>query len=113
MYSTISGVTIAALLHSGCKYNLHSRETIAAYCSAHLKSDWLNMIIFNSFANGTTAGRGALNFLGDKQIQSQVPLRGCEPEVSIFVSNPFSFKARVSQVRSCINGSPPVITTRP
>src|SRR5665647_1959447 len=113
MYPIISGVTMGALSHSGCKNNLHCGETIAAYCSAHRKSDWLKITTFNSFANGTTSGRGALNFLGDRQIQSQAPLNGCAPDVSILVSNPFSFNAAVSAVRSCINGSPPVITTRP
>ena len=86
---------IAALSHSGCRYNLHSDDTSAAYCSAHLKSDSLNTTTFNSLAKGTTSGRGDLNFFGDKQIQSQVPLSGCAPEVSILVSNPFSFSALV------------------
>src|SRR5438067_2408198 len=71
------------------------------------------MTTFNSFAKGTTSCSGALNFFGDKQIQSQVPLNGCEPDVSILASNPLSLNVAVSHVRSCNNGSPPVITTSP
>ena len=85
MYSMIIGVTSEALSHSGCRYNLQSAETKAAYFSAQAKSELLKTTIFNSLANGKIPGRGALNFLGDKQIQSQCPLKGEEPEVSIFL----------------------------
>ena len=46
-------------------------ETSAAYFSAHSKSDLLKMTTFNSFASGKISGNGALNFFGDRQIQSQ------------------------------------------
>src|SRR5215212_1592010 len=107
----ISGVISVALSHSGCKYNLQLSLTSTAYFSAQSKSDLLKTTIFNSFANGIIAGRGALNFFGDKQIQSHLPLNGCAPEVSIFVFNPADCNSRVNSSRLCIKGSPPVITT--
>ncbi len=82
------GVTTSALYHSGCKYNLHSSETKAAYFSAQAKSDWLNTIIFNSSACNKMPDKGGLNFFGERHIQPHFPLTGCEPEVSILVVNP-------------------------
>ena len=66
----INGVISAALSHSGWKKSLHDGETNAAYFSAQSKSLLLKTTIFNSFANGMIPGNGALNFFGDKQIQS-------------------------------------------
>src|SRR4051812_43378364 len=104
----ISGVTIGDLLHSGCRNNLQAGETRAAYFSAHSKSLLLKITTFNSLASGKISGRGALNFLGDKQIQSQEPLTGQAPEVSILVAKPAACRESVSASRLCINGSPPV-----
>ena len=73
MYSMICGVICAALSHSGCKYNLQLSLTIAAYFSAQSKSELLKTTIFNSWAKGITSSNGALNFLGERQIQSQPP----------------------------------------
>src|SRR6266487_6927690 len=107
----MKGIICAALSHSGCKYNLQEDETSAAYFSAHAKSDLLKMITFNSFAFGKISGNGALNFLGDKQIQLHLPLNGYAPEVSICVFKPAFCNSFVSSSRLCIKGSPPVITT--
>ena len=54
--------------------SLHAGETSAAYFSAQSKSDLLKITIFNSLANGIISGNGALNFFGDKQIQSHYHL---------------------------------------
>src|SRR5687768_6355681 len=69
------------------------------------------MIIFNSFASLITSGSGSLNFLGDKHIQSQLPLKGEDPEVSILVCSPASCNSFVSSSKLCSSGSPPVMTT--
>ncbi len=50
--------------------------TWSACSSAHRKSLLLNTITFSSPANGKISGLGDLNFLGDKQIQSQLPESG-------------------------------------
>ena len=68
------------------------------------------MIIFSSLASGRISGRGALNFLGERQIQSHLPESGAEPDVSICVLKPLACRASVSGVQSCNSGSPPVIT---
>src|SRR5690606_2514313 len=112
MYSIIKGVTCAALSHSGCRYSLQPEDTCAAYFSAHSKSDLLKITTFSSLASGRFSDSGALNFLGDKQTQSQSPVNGCAPEVSILVCNPAAFNDLVKGSRLCIEGSPPVITTR-
>ena len=44
------GNTVFDLPHSGCKNSLHPALTIAAYCSAHAKSDLLYTTTFNSSA---------------------------------------------------------------
>jgi len=72
----INGVISADLSHSGCKKSLQVCETSPAYFSAQSKSLLLKTTIFNSFASETIPGNGALNFFGDKQIQSHVPLSG-------------------------------------
>src|SRR5215204_7221217 len=69
------------------------------------------MTTFNSLACGRISGNGALNFFGETVIQSHEPDRGELPEVSIWVFRPAACKALVKKVSSCINGSPPVITT--
>src|SRR6185295_14510509 len=104
----ICGVMMADLLHSGCRYSLQAGETRAAYFSAHSKSLLLNTTTFSSLASGNISGSGALNFLGERQIQSQEPLTGQAPEVSILVANPAACRASVNASRLCINGSPPV-----
>ncbi len=78
-------VITGALLHSGCKYSLQWGETCAAYFSAQPKSDLLNTTIFNSLASGKHSTKGALNFFGERVIQSQMPLNDELPEVSICV----------------------------
>src|SRR3954468_9503776 len=85
IYSTINGVTAAALLHSGCRYNLQEGAAKAAHFSAQAKSDLLKTTTFSSLAYGMFSVNGYLNFLGESVIQSQVPERGDEPEVSICV----------------------------
>src|SRR5688500_11666126 len=67
-------------------------------------------MILSSFAIRAIVGAGALNFFGEKQIQSQTPLTGYTPEVSMCVLMPASFRDLVRTVRSYISGSPPVIT---
>ncbi len=79
---------IATLSHSGCKYNLQGGVTRAAYFSAQSRSEGLNTMIFSSFAKGKISGNGALNFFGDKHIQSHSPLKGYAPDVSILVCKP-------------------------
>src|SRR5688572_3120601 len=54
---------------------------------------------------------GALNFLGEKQTQSHVPVKGYAPEVSMLVRSPAFFNSLVNTARSYMAGSPPVITT--
>src|SRR5947209_18397685 len=98
----IIGVTCAALSHSGCRYNLQEGETKASSFSAQLRSDLLKTTIFNSLANGTTSGTGALNFFGESVIQSQFPERGELLEVSICFFNTSLLKTSVSSVRSSI-----------
>src|SRR4030095_13271815 len=107
----IWGVISGALSHSGCKKSLHDGETNAAYFSAQSKSLLLKTMIFNSFASGIISGNGALNFFGDKQIQSHLPLSGYAPDVSICVLNPADCNSLARSVRSCSKGSPPVTTT--
>ena len=107
----IIGVTMEAFSHSGCRYSLQFLETNAAYFSAQSKSDILKTTTFSSSAFCNISGKGALNFLGERHIQSQFPVNGDEPDVSIFVLRPAACNALVSSVRSCINGSPPVTTT--
>src|SRR5215218_2448857 len=107
----IKGVTTDALLHSGCRYSLHCGETCAAHFSAQAKSDLLYTTIFNSLAFEITSGNGSLNFLGERVIQSQLPDKGELPEVSMCVFKPAICSSLVNSVRSCIKGSPPVITT--
>ena len=107
----MSAVISSDLLHSGCKYNLQLGETCAANSSPHLKSVLLKTMIFSSFAKGTTSGNGALNFFGERHIQSHDPESGEEPEVSIFVCKPTACNLFVSVVRLCSKGSPPVTTT--
>src|SRR5687767_4368134 len=111
MYSMISGVITEAFSHSGCKYNLQCGETWPVNFSAHSKSDLLNITTLSSCASGRICDKGDLNFFGERQIQSHTPLNGCAPEVSICIFNPASWKTEVSSSRSCIKGSPPVITT--
>ena len=65
---------------------MHEGDTCAAYFSAHSKSDLLKTTIFNSLAFSITSNKGSLNFLGERQIQSQLPLKGLEPLVSILIS---------------------------
>src|SRR6187455_58508 len=100
IYSMINGIISAALSHSGCKKSLHDGETNAAYFSAQSKSLLLKTTIFNSLANGIIPSNGALNFFGDKQIQSHEPLNGCAPDVSIFVFKPAACNSFVNSVRS-------------
>src|SRR6188474_2355214 len=107
----INGVISAALSHSGCRKSLHDGATNAAYFSAQSKSLLLKTTIFNSFASGIIPDNGALNFFGDKQIQSHVPLNGYAPDVSICVFKPDCFSSLVNSSRLCIKGSPPVTTT--
>src|SRR3954447_17954169 len=68
------------------------------------------MMTFNSLAAASASGVGALNFFGDTHIQSHVPLKANDPEVSIFVSKPAVCNCHVNSSRLCISGSPPVIT---
>src|SRR5665213_1578027 len=68
------------------------------------------MIIFSSFAFIRISGNGGLNFLGERQIQSHVPVSGEEPEVSIFTAKPSFFNSEVNSSRLYKVGSPPVIT---
>src|SRR5690606_39937040 len=56
------------------------------------------------------SSQGSLNFLGEKHIQSQCPLTGYTPEVSILVLKPAWRKRFVRAFRLYIRGSPPVIT---
>src|SRR5579871_3748572 len=105
----INGVTTDDLLHSGCRNNLHFGETSVAFFSAHSKSLLLNTTTFNSSAVSKISGVGALNFFGEKQIQSQSPLNGLDPDVSICVLKPALRKDFVSCVQSCMSGSPPVM----
>src|SRR5665213_239623 len=56
------------------------------------------------------SGKGGLNFFGERHIQSQLPVKGDEPEVSIFVANPSSCNVEVNSSRLYRVGSPPVIT---
>ena len=82
----------------------------AAHCSAQSKSDLIVDDHFEFVCQGGMAGRGALNFFGERQIQSHSPLRGQAPEVSIWVANPAWRRLRVRAVQSCMSGSPPVMT---
>src|ERR1044072_1685034 len=106
----ISGVISAAFSHSGCRYSLQCLLAMAACFSAQAKSDLLKITTFSSCACAQISGRGVLNFLGDSVIQSHCPLRGDEPEVSIWVRNPRLCSALHKALRLCIKGSPPVIT---
>src|SRR5689334_4492491 len=66
---------------------------------------------FSSSAFINTSARGFLNFFGETQIQSQLPDNGYAPDVSRNISTFCFLSSLVSNVRSCISGSPPVITT--
>src|SRR5262245_547602 len=68
-YSTIKGITLLYTLYSGCRKSLQFLPTSAACSSAHLKSLLLYMITFSSPAFFKTSFNGALNFLGETQIQ--------------------------------------------
>ncbi len=68
-------------------------------------------MIFNSLAFSNIEAWGALNFFGERQTQSQVPVSGYTPEVSTCVFRAELFNEAVSAVRSYITGSPPVTTT--
>src|SRR5687767_10719149 len=67
-------------------------------------------MIFNSLAFSKIEGCGTLNFFGEKQTQSQLPLKGYAPDVSIWVLSPAFFSETVNGPSSYIAGSPPVIT---
>src|SRR5690606_27420895 len=89
-YSMIRGVISAAFDHSGCRYNLQLLLTCAACSSAHAKSLLLKTITLSSPATSNTSFCGALNFFGERQTQSQCPLNGYAPDVSIKVFIPAS-----------------------
>src|SRR5579863_10222599 len=108
----IMGVTAADLLHSGWRNRRQPGLVREAHFSAQSKSDLLKMTTFSSLATVAIPGRGALNFFGERQIQSHSPLRGHAPEVSIWVANPAWRSWWVRAEQSCIRGSPPVITAR-
>ena len=55
--------------------------------------------------------KGFLNFFGEKQIQSKSPVKGWVPDVSIWIFLSSFLRAFVRSDKSCIRGSPPVITT--
>src|SRR5947207_1759405 len=96
--------------HSGCRNNSQVRLTLAACSSAQSKSLLLKTMILSSFAFSNTEGCGALNFFGDKQTQSQFPVRGYAPDVSMLVFNPALCNSDVSKSKLYMAGSPPVTT---
>ena len=95
-YSTIDGMMLSYTLHSGCRYSRHLRPTRAAHCSAHAKSSSDCIMTFNSSARAKASSSGGSCRLGDRHTQSNSPLRGCVPDVSMNISKPRSCKARVS-----------------
>src|SRR5450759_1906739 len=110
-YSTISGIMVSNLLHSGCRNNLDLLLTIPRYFSAHSKSLLSSMITFSSSATLQISLTGGIFLFGDRHIQSHSPLKGYAPEVSIKVRIFFFFNPVHKYSRFHISGSPPVTTT--
>lgn len=110
-YSTISGMIPVLPFHSGCKSNTADGFTNNLFASAHAKSAFSEITTFNSSAWSMVSFNGGQCFFGETQIQSKLPLTGQVPEVSKKRLYPCAFNASHKGARSCIRGSPPVITT--
>ena len=91
-YSTSVGIIFSATLHSGWRNKRHSSPTFAAHSSAQFKSSSFWMITFSSFARLYASSRGADFCFGERHTQSNVPEKGCEPEVSRNIANPRSLR---------------------
>ena len=68
------------------------------------------MTTFSSSAYIMFSSKGGRFVFGDMQIQSQMPLKGFDADVSSHVHIPSAFKALVKGFKSYRSGSPPVTT---